>query len=81
MAANDYNVKVKKTREIPTGEKQTLQLIDKSSGEVLKEQNVSFSSEQLGEEAYKSRIRTWKENVIKNLETNTKDREGEVIEV
>lgn len=77
----DYKVKVKKTREIPTGEKQELQLVDKETDEVVKTQWVSFSTHQL-KDGYEDRVKHWAEMRIRELESSDKpDHEGKRIEI
>jgi len=76
----NYKVEVKSTRQIPTGEKQELQLVDKDNQEVVKEQMVTFSQWQL-QEGYEDRVKHWAKMRIRELNNTAPDNEGTTIEI
>jgi len=76
----NYKVEVKSTRQIPTGEKQELQLVDKDNQEVVKEQMVTFSQWQL-QDGYEDRVKHWAKMRIRELNNPAPDNEGKTIEI
>jgi len=80
MSRDDYKVKVGETREIPGGEKQELELVKKSSNEVVITEQVSFQDRQL-KQGYENRLQQWGNRHVDNLESSRPDHKGKEIEL
>jgi len=76
----NYKVKVADTRKIQTGEKQTLQLINEDTDEIVKEQKVSFSSWQL-QEGYQDRLKHWAKMRIRDINSDPDDKKGKELSI